>query len=395
METKKTSVLFIMPQLNAGGAERSLINLFNELPTDCADINLLLLNKTGSLLKQVPEHVDLITTPQKICELYGAKKPTSLCFWWLYANAISKIKTRDDEARRQYRWKHFYSSKVDLLRQNFDTAVAYISGESLYYLIEKVHARKKIVWIHNDYESAGYHKEFDEPYLEQVDAIVTISDKCADSLRRQFPKLKSKIKVLPNISSLSAITKQSMEFYPQEYSRKEYNLLSIGRLNPQKGFDLAMNAARYLKEESLRFHWYILGPGSSKEINALNRMIKKNNLEQNVSLLGIRDNPYPYIMNCDIFIQPSRFEGKSVVLDEAKLLCKPILVTNYPTAKEQIMNQKTGLICAMTPQDIARSIMRMLGSPALMKDLTHNLQEARNQWSIDIEDYVRILTNIG
>lgn len=395
MRTTRPSVLFVMPQLNAGGAERSLINLFNELPTDCADMSLLLLNKTGSLLSQIPEYVNLIDTPSEIREMYGEKKSLQMRLWWMYANAVSKIHTKDDEARRQYRWKKFYSSKIGMLRQEFDTAVAYISGESLYYLVEKVHARRKVAWIHNDYESAGYHKGFDEPYLERVDDIVTISDKCANALRRQFPGLKNKIKVLPNISSLSAINKQSLEFYPQEYSSQGCNLLSIGRLNPQKGFDFAVDAAKILKDKGLDFHWYIVGPGNSKEINGLNRMIKRNGLERNVSLLGIRDNPYPYIRNCDIFVQPSRFEGKSVVLDEAKLLCRPILVTNYQTANEQITDQKNGVICDMTPQSIAESIMKMLYSPELLKQIRHNLQESRDRWSTNIEDYVHILTNVG
>lgn len=110
---------------------------------------------------------------------------------------------------------------------------------------------------------------------------------------------------------------------------------------------------------------------------------------------GIRDNPYPYIRNCDIFVQPSRFEGKSVVLDEAKLLCRPILVTNYQTANEQITDQKNGVICDMTPQSIAESIMKMLHSPELLKQIQHNLQESRDRWSTNIEDYVHILTNVG
>ena len=146
----------------------------------------------------------------------------------------------------------------------------------------------------------------------------------------------------------------SEDFYPREYNRDDIKILSIGRLNHQKGFDIAIESAKYLYERGYRFKWYIIGDGILE--NNLKNLIEKNNMQDNVFLIGTRENPYPYIKNCDIFAQTSRFEGKSISLDEAKILSKPILVTNYSTAKDQIINNKEGIIVDMSEKAIAEGL---------------------------------------
>ena len=158
-------------------------------------------------------------------------------------------------------------------------------------------------------------------------------------------------------------------FYPEEYIKEENRkiLLSIGRLSPQKGFDFAIDAARILKDEGLKFIWFIIGQGELKE--KLQEQIKQKHLEDCFVLLGVRENPYPYIKNADLVIQPSRYEGKSVVLDETKILAKPLIVTNYPTVHDQIMDGKEGVIVDIAAEAISNGIMELLNNEILYESI--------------------------
>ena len=159
----------------------------------------------------------------------------------------------------------------------------------------------------------------------------------------------------------------------------------MGRLSTEKGFDLAIQAANILKEKEYAFIWYIIGSGM--EENNLREMIKKYHVEEYVKLLGIRENPYPYIKNCNIFVQPSRFEGKSVVLDEAKILAKPILATNYPTVRDQLTD-KEGIIVNLTARDIAEGILNLTETEQKKYSDYLSTREYGNQ--DEIEKYYKI-----
>lgn len=291
--------------------------------------------------------------------------------WKLIANGISAISTRSKTERRAFRWKFFYGPVIQKLDQHYDVALAYISGEILYFVDEKVDADRKIVWIHNDYNSAGHPRKYDYPHLKNMSAIVSISEQCVNIMKQEFPEFSDKIFMLENITSSNIIRKRALEFKPEEYQEDCMILLSIGRLNEQKGFDLAIKAASILKGEGLDFCWFVIGDGDLRD--ALIKQIKENDLSESFVLLGVKENPYPYIMNCSIFVQPSRFEGKSVVLDEAKILARPIVVTAYPTVRDQIVNGQEGLITELSPEAIAASLRKMIDNPDLREHISHYL----------------------
>ena len=162
------------------------------------------------------------------------------------------------------------------------------------------------------------------------------------------------------------------QFFPEEYRGKKNVICSIGRLNEQKGFDLAIQAAVSLKNRGVSFSWYIIG--EREERKKLQELITSNQLENEVFLLGIRDNPYPYLKNADIIVQPSRYEGKSMVLDEAKILAKPIVATNYTTVRDQLINEE-GLIVNMTSEAIAEGTRKMLADAKMRGIFENNLKQ--------------------
>lgn len=352
-------IIFVMQSLYNGGAERSLVNLLNELPKGKFDISLLLFKEEGMFLKQVPDNVHVLDTPTSLKKLFS---PVRKAGKYAIVKVFGTIKSRKAEKKvpeqAAYRWQRYYSPIIPKLDKVFDIAVAYISGEVMYYVTEKVQAKSKYVWIHNDYRAAGHPKKYDYSYFKSMDGIISISDKCVKIFDEEFPEFKNKTFCIPNLTSSIVIKKRSVEFYPFEYEKEGCRILSIGRLSIQKGFDLAIAAANKLKSRGVLFKWYVIGTGELE--SELKSDIARMGVSDCFILLGARENPYPYIKNCTIFVQPSRWEGKSVVLDEAKILAKPIVVTSYPTVKDQILDGQEGIVVNMNPEAIAEGIEALI-----------------------------------
>ena len=383
-------ILFVMTSLYNGGAERSLVNLLNELPEEEYEIDLLLFKKKGMFLTQVPEYVNVMETPKSIDRMYNSIFNAGLLMpWKLAGNGISRVMTHNSREKRGFRWKYFYSPTISKLEKHYDVALAYISGEILYYVDEKVKADKKIVWIHNDYRAAGHPKKYDYEHLTNMDAIVSISDTCVDILKEEFPQLKNKIFMLENITSSTVLRKRAMEFSPKEYVDREINILSIGRLHEQKGFDMAIQAAGIMKKRGINFCWFVLGNGELE--SKLKKQISDEGVEDCFVLLGARENPYPYIKNCTVFVQPSRYEGKSVVLDEAKILAVPIVTTAYPTVGDQLEDGQEGLIAPMTSEGLAEGVLKVLEDTALYNRISGYLKSREYGNQKEILKYLKLI----
>lgn len=356
-------ILFAIMNLGSGGAERSIVNLLHEISTDEYQIDLLLFKQEGLFLKQIPQNVKLIAPPEAIRRLYGPIRQSGKYLpVKLLGNAAARSRERWILDARAYRWHHWYSRCIPKLEGHYDTAIAYISGEILFFVDEKVQAERKLVWIHNDYRTARHPKKYDYPHLKNMDAIVSISDQCVDILKEEFPEWQEKIVMLPNITSSAATRCRAEEYWPKEYDGCEKRILSVGRLTNQKGFDMAVSAAALLKRKGVSFRWFVIGIGEKQQ--ELEQQIKAEGVEDVFFLIGTRENPYPYMKHCTVLAQTSRYEGKSVVLDEAKILGAPIAVTNYPTVADQVADGKEGIVMEMTPEGIAAGLEALLCNAA-------------------------------
>ena len=377
-------VLFVIQSLSGGGAEKSLVNLLNLLPPDRYTIDLQLFRRDGLFLDQVPSHVSILPIPNSFKHLYAELSKMGLYApVKLVGTTTSRLFERTPNAQRAFRWKYFYSKVVESLQGEYDIAVAYFSGEVLYYVDEKVKAKKKMVFIHNDYRKACFPKKYDTPHMERMDYIVTISEICANILKEEFPQYRTKIKYVPNLTSSSVIRNRANVYFPSEYANHGFTLLSIGRLTQQKGFDIAVQAAAYLKKKGILFKWFVIGVGEL--LHDLEKAVAQERLEDCFFFIGEKENPYPYIKNCDVFVQPSRFEGKSVALDEAKILARPIVVTDYPTAKDQITDGIDGIIARLEAEDLADKLYDLLTNEEKRQGLSEYLSanEYGNQTEID------------
>ena len=296
---------------------------------------------------------------------------------------------RDKDANTVQRVWKAWRCFIPAQKKVYDLAVSYVDGFSNYYVIDKVTASKKILWVHNEYEKLSYKMKFDRPYFEKADNIVTISDLCIQSLNNVFPDYKDKFRMLPNLSSADSIRRMAETEDPIEYKGQKNILLSIGRLEDQKGFDLAVKAAKILKDNKVEFCWFIIGQGELE--HSLKSMICENGLEDVFKLIGVRKNPYPYIKNCLIFVQPSRYEGKSIVLDEAKILEKPIVVTNYTTVYDSITDGLSGSIVEFDEKKLADSIKELIENDMLRTAYSNNLKEENKNINYNAERYLELM----
>lgn len=383
-------VLFVMHNLGFGGAERSLVNLLHELPADRYQIDVLLFQKKGELISQLPEWVRVLDTPRELNGLYApVRQAGDQLLTKVVGTVCSNILRRTKKPRVAFRWQHFYKKKLPMLPEKYDVAAAYGGSELMYYVMDRVEADRKLIWIHNDYRTGKYSAVDDYAYLAGADEIVSISHACVDVLKEVFPDLADKICYIENITSSKLLRKRADVGVPEEYSGCDCNLLSVGRLFPQKGFDMAVDAAAILKKSGLDFRWFIIGEGYLRE--KLEQQIRQADVEDRFILLGTRSNPYPYMKHCTALIQPSRYEGKSVVLDEAKILATPIVATAYPTVRDQISQGQEGHIVPMDAQGIAEGILRVVNDRAYMEAIRAYLAGHEYGNAEEVEKYTNIL----
>lgn len=373
----KKDILFVIPSLGVGGAEKALVNLLNIMDYSKYNVDLFVFNHNGVFMKFIPKQVNILSLPQdyidfsmplsKSIKSFLKKKKLKLLkdrVLFTNTNYLKRNKKHID----QYNWRYMKKS-FGLLDKEYDVAIGYLEKTSIYFCVDNVKAKKKIGFIHNDYDKLGLNPSIDQNYFECLDNIITVSKECLDVLKSRFSKYSYKMSFMYNIVSPKVINNMAKE--KVEFNNATINLVSVGRLDYQKGYDMAIESCRKLVEEGYDIIWNIIGDGQERE--NLDNLIKKSNLEDRFILLGIKENPYPYVLNADIYVQTSRFEGKSIAIDEAKILNKPILITNFSTAKDQISDGKNGLIVDMNVDSIVIGLEKLINNKELRNKLTNNL----------------------
>ena len=361
----KKKILLVIDSLNSGGAEKSLISLLSLLDYDKYEVDLLTFRSGGLYEPLIHESVnrlkspDIFTTMSKSIKEVLINKEYSNFFWRIKSSIDIRYKMRFTHIKHgaQAMWPNL-KNKIQSLNKEYDVAVAYSQGTPTYYVAEKVEAVKKICWINTDYIKAGYNIEFDKKYYNNYNNIVTVSNKNKEILEKVFPKYKTKIKVIYDSISPKLVINMAKEDKGYNDDFDGIRILTIGRHVHLKGYDIAIDAARILKEKGIKFRWYSIGEGVLT--SRLKQQVKENNLEDEFKFIGTYTNPYPFISGCDIYCQPSRFEGFGMAIAEAKILKKPVIVTNFEIASEQIKDEENGLIVEMNSQSISTAIIRLM-----------------------------------
>ena len=268
----------------------------------------------------------------------------------------------------------------------YDLAVSFLTPHNI--IARKVLAKKKIAWIHTDYSTISINPKMELPIWSYFDKIISISDDVSTAFLQQFPTLNDRIYLIENIVSANLIKEQANEFEPIEYESGIINICSIGRFCEPKNFESIPFIAQHLQKRGLKFKWFIIGFGDDSTIK---HNIKATDTSEYVSILGKKPNPYPYISKCDIYVQPSLYEGKSVAVREAQALNKPVIITNYPTSSSQVNNGVDGIICPMDNESIASAIYELAMDKGKQKILTQNLACQNDQPNSEIDKFYSLI----
>lgn len=395
-------LLVVMSNLSGGGAEKSLISFLTTLQeTHKRDVNidLLVFEPEGLFLSQVPKGVNWIFEPKEcFCMSYPI---TNRMFWKNitlkglvgklnhYIKVLSKYDCKELNGIQRM-WKH-WKPFIPMVKKHYDVALSYMHGAPNYFVIDKCNADKKYIYVHHEYEQITASRKFDARYFKKADSIITVSPKCVESILKIFPSLSGKVVSIENIFSPKLINTMAREQYPSEYENlveSTIKLVSIGRLNPVKRFDRAIEAAKILKDNGIKFKWFLIGDGEEKD--TLRVLAEQLGVQNQFIFIGVKSNPYPYIKNADIFVQTSDNEGKSLVIDEAKILHCPIVVTNYMTVSDAIESGRNGLIADFSAQSVAECIMQYINNPSFRYAIQQELASQEYGNESEIEKYIQL-----
>ncbi len=396
MKTKK-KLLFVIPSLNAGGGEKSLINLLNQLDYKQYKVDLLLFRRTGEFLQSLPQDVTILDLSNHYYSFAQSLLPSMMKFIskgnlkFAYSRLLFTLTNRfvvNASLAEQYSWK-YKTVVLPALETEYDVAIGYLEKSSIYFVVDKVKAKRKIGWIHTNYSNAGMDPKFDRAYFEKLDQLVTVSEECKASLLTHFNDLGSKIRIIENILSPNMLKTLSEVEIDTLYQKKAIKIVTLARLSHEKGIDLAIEACKELRDQGYLINWLVLGEGTIRQ--SLKKQIKAYDLEKNFRLLGVRTNPYPYIKHADLYVQPSRYEGKSMAIEEAKILNKPIVITDFETAKDTLINEQTGLIVEKNGSSIANGIIRILVDSNLRNRMIHQLSQEKLGTEDEVQKVYAIL----
>ncbi|MBD5228353.1 MAG: glycosyltransferase [Bacteroidales bacterium] len=380
----KPSIIILMHYLELGGAEMALIGLLSALDPEKVDVDLFIYDHRGPLMRFIPEHINLL--PEKrdysVIERPLSEALKKGCFGTVMGRLLSKI-----AYKRCFRSHHSHEDDIsyyDYLGRfvtpflhkispgkNYDLAISFLIPHQI--TRAKVNAKKYLAWIHTDYSTVQINPVAELKTWNSYDHIASISREVAKSFLTVFPSLKDKVVPIENILPVSYIKKRADEKDVSNEMPADLKLLSIGRFTNAKNFDNVPSIASELKKHGIiNFQWYIIGFGADEEL--IRRKIAEANVKDKVIILGKKENPYPYIKACDIYIQPSRYEGKSITVREAQVLGKPVAITNYPTAKSQVINGKDGVIVPMANEECAAGIAKFILDSATQNNIKNYLQ---------------------
>lgn len=379
----KKKILFIISNFGEGGVSKSLVNLLNIIDSERYDINVLACNPSGLLTPLVPKSVRIISD-SRIAALTGGVSGIK----YLIRNgnislAVASLFRIFISAFSKARSGLLLAQLMPTIKESFDVIIDYNGQHQLYYMVDKLNAPKKYTFFHNDYSKWPYYYKTDKEYYPKVDGIYTISDICAESLRKYFPAQANKIGVIPNLTSLQVIESMANDECSPKIDTSVPSIVTLGHLCKRKGTDLALHAALLLKMKNIKYNWYFIGKNSN-DID-YSGFITKNDLSGYVHLLGLKINPYPYISQSTIFVLPSKYEGKSIALDEAKLLCKPVVVTNFSTVGDQFTDRHNASICQMDADSLAAAIAELLSDSTLRERYSQTLLRERRDNSSEIQ----------
>lgn len=369
----KKKLLIVAHHLTIGGVQKSLISALKAIDYDKYDVTLYLRKNRTDLLSLVDERVNVIINDDKH---HYYRKPYCVYLQILMAfyNLLGKKKKAEKINKKlsekivnysmSYERKRFFSS------DKYDIAVAYVQGYTALFVAECVSAEKKVVFFHTSVDELHH---IHEKIIDKFYCAVAIHDEQKELIKEWYPEIKNKITIVENYCDKELIENQSKEFNVAKPEEKVV-LCSCGRFTQVKGFNLAVEAAKILKDRHIPFIWYFVGDGPERD--NIEALIKEYGLQEEIVITGMQKNPYPYMNACDIYVQPSYQDAMPLTLIEAKRLNKLIITTDTVGGRKLVDNKITGLVCEIDSSSIADSIECFVKNKELSDSVQTNLKNA-------------------
>ena len=356
---EKKKVAILLPWLKMGGTNKIALHFMKELSQYC-DVTLILSQNTGELLEQLPENIHLVIDEMRDFKVIFKEDLCKLRIIRLVQDVIyyARIKLKRDNVDN-YRYlvqRHGYICDTE-----FDCAISYHgqSPERLLNLLYRIRAKKKLAWIHGEFNNTQDHYHRMNAYYDQMDHLFFVSCHTLESFQRKFDIPLNRCSVYYNpIDREEIVTKAKLPCDPS-FDPTYVNLVTVGRVSIEKGQDMIPAVTRRLLDAGYSVRWYVIGDGDMRP--KIEEMCREQGVEDSVFLLGTRINPYPLMEACDIYIQPSYTEGYSTTICEAGMLGKPIVGTK-PSGGiwEQLDNGECGLIVDATVDGLYGGISTLI-----------------------------------
>ena len=396
-------ILFVINTLGRGGAENALIQLIKKLDKNEYDISLYVILGQGELIEKVPENVHVLNKnfdASSVLSREGKKKMKKHIFGMFFKNAsvfknifyiISnciKMVFKGRVLLDKLLWKSL-SDASPVFEEKYDLAVAFLEGASAYYVRNYVNADKKAAFIHVNYVEAGYSRKLDKDVYTGFDRIFAVSGDVRESFISEYPECEEKTKIFENIIDREYVLKKGGEAGGFEDGFDGKRILTIARLTPQKAIDISVDSMKILAESGENVRWYVLGDGELRE--KLKIRIEKYGLKDKFILLGVKDNPFTYLKQCDIYVHATRFEGKSMAIREAQIMGKPIIVSDCNSNIELVKENEDALVCKLDSADLSEKIKTLLHDENLCKTIGANAEKKFVYSSKSMEELLSLI----
>lgn len=385
----KYRIFIAIHYLEIGGAEISLIGLLQALDYSKYDVDLFVYSHRGELMQFIPKEVNLLPEIPEYAQIERPMKDALKDGYWrivlrrlIAKRRFARYKKSKNPVDNGAIFGYVFDSVTPVLPSleylgEYDLAISFLTPHNI--VADKVKAKKKAAWIHTDYSKIDVDAELELPVWSKFDHVVSISDQVTENFLSVFPSLKDKIVRIDNILSPKFVRERAEQIHP-EVVRKEMpkidgvtNFLSVGRFCYAKNYENVPDICRRIIESGVNVRWYLIGYGGDEPL--IRSKIAEAGMEKHVIILGKKSNPYPYIKACDIYVQPSRYEGNSVTVREAQILCKPVVVTDYSTVRNQVRNGEDGVIVPMDNSECALCIAGLVRDHARLSKIAGFLSE--------------------
>ena len=357
------NILFINGHLNAGGVERSLVDILRHLDYTKYTVDLLLLEDTGDYASELPPEVNVLF--KDLHHTYGS-----------FASSVRQCAAAHDwmclRLRIMFLFQKFFgmralksAANILLGEHHYDCVIGFRSGICSDLAAYSVRADRKITWWHHgelNVDCAVYGD-----MCSRMDAVAVVSQACKDMLQEQLPELADKTVCIPNMLDAEAI-RQKAACSP--YTGDALHIVSVGRLAPEKHFENIIFTAKALQETGLNFTWHIVGEGPERA--KLEALIAEGKLKCNVIPEGSKSNPYPYIRHADLFVHPSYVESQGLTVLEAMALGVPCVVTKSRGPCEFIEDGINGLLTEQSPESLTEKVLAILNDKELYQHIKAN-----------------------